>query len=361
MAKRAQIDAVRPILNEVNDGVSKVEGVLDAVEAGADKAADALESGLEKVADVVPEVLDKGVHVVAEGTRRGVRVFQNPRALILTTTLAGAIIGAGLGVAAYFLQKKAIEKKLRAEMEAELEKQIEGMRLFYEKRATPKQPFSSPEEAAKTLIKPSAEEVLVSDAVRALNEYEGDQPPPGIISEEDDPRQGANQRVRYDKAIKRGPVIPASETAVQESKDNAAALEEVVKNVFVEHADLDGWHQEAEESVRNPMSPYIISHDEYMENAYEHEQNSLTYYQGDDILADEREVHIDEVEATIGMQNMRFGHGSRDSNIVYVRNERLEVDFEVTLNEGKYVDAVETFLEHSDTPRIRHGRKGDDG
>ena len=370
MAKKAQLNEVRPMLNDVNDGISTVEGVLDAVESGADKATEALEHGLEKVADVVPEVLDKSVHVAAETTRKGVRALGSPRTLIVVIGVSGVVVGATAGYVVYRWQKKRLVAKIEAEHDQRLEVEIEAMRKFYEKRSgkiKPK-PFSSPEEAAKALLPKTNEDKLAEEAAQALNTYEGDQPPPGIVtSPEDDPREGTTSRVRYDK-VKASPNAEAVGSVVQSIAEDMKAepetkAEEISHNVFVQRAVLDSWDQEAEESSRHAESPYVISHDEFMENSFEHQQNSLTYYRGDDTLVDERDQPIDEVEAVVGMENLRlFGHGSRDSNIVYIRNERIELDFEVTQNRGKYGEEVLGF-QHADFPnsRFRKGRRGDDG
>lgn len=355
MAKRAQIDEARPILDAVNKELDAVEGFLDSIEGGADKATDILEAGIEKVADVVPDVLDKGVHMAAEGTRTVARQFRSPRTMLITVSVTGVVVGAGLGVGAYFLLKKRMESKLIKAYETKLDAEINGMRLFYEKRSKAGK-YATPEAAAEELLPKTREEHLAENAVEALEAYEGDQPPPGIISPEDDPRAGANSRVRYDK-------IPPRSAAPLRVAPTAEEPEEITQNVFTQQASLGDWDQEAEEASRNPESPYVISHDEFLENSYEHGQNTITYYAGDEILADEREQMIDEVEAIVGMQNLQlFGHGSRDSNVVYVRNERIEVDFEVTLNQGKFSEEVMGF-QHADLPasRFRHGRKGDDG
>lgn len=360
MAKRAQLDEVRPLLNEVNAGASKVEGVLDAVEAGADKATDILEGGLEKVADVVPEALDKSVHVVAEGTRKGIRFFQSPKKLAIAIVVTSTLAGAGLGVAGYFLLKKKLELKLRKEMEAELEMQIEGMRVFYQARSVKKQSFDSPEEAAQALLEPNLpEEKAAIAAAEALNEYEGPQPPGIVEDPSGDPRENVSHRVRYDKVpSKRGPNVPVS--TEQADKNEPVELTEVPRsrNVF-DAQSIEGWDQEREEASRVAEHPYIISHDEHLENAFEHGQNTLTYYAGDQILVDERQQPIEDVEAVVGIENLRFGHGSRDASIVYIRNERIELDLEVVRDSGTYVEEV---LGHEPpTPRLRHGRRGDDG
>lgn len=357
MAKRAQLDEVRPVLNAMNENVSKVDAVLDTIEAGTDKATDILEHGLEKVADVVPEALDKGVHVSAESTRKVAHALTSPRRAAITLGVVSLTAGAGLGVLGYFLLKKQLTKKIEKQFEARLDEEIEAMRRFYEKRATRKQPFKSPAEAAEALLKKTPEEALVDEAVEALGKYEGDQPPPGIISPEDDPREG-NHKVRYDR-VKSKAARPETGGVREIAEENDMA--EVAQNVFLQQATSDEWNQEAEEARRSEEAPYVISHDEFMENTFEHGQNTLTYYKADDVLADERDQAIEEVESTVGVRNLtRFGHGSRDSNIVYIRNERLELDFEVTLNQGSYAEEVMGF-QHSENPRVRKGRRGDDG
>jgi hypothetical protein len=366
MAKKAQLDQVRPVLNAVNETLEHVETFADSVEAVADKATNAVEHGLEKVADVVPEALDKTVHVAAEGTRKGVRALQSPRTMALMLAVGGVVLGASAGVGGYFLLKKKLEHKLRLEFETKLDTEIEGMRLFYDRR-TKTGKFATPAAAAEELLEntkvaPSEYDKAVK-AADALNEYSGDQPPPGI--QDADPREGANHRTRYDR-VKNKATAPVVVAAIDpegfvEPVSIQVIEESIEQGMPVDPTVIDGWDQEAEEDSRRQEDPYIISHDEYMENAYEHNQNTLTYYVGDDILADEREVPIDDVDAVIGAENLkRFGHGSRDSSIVYVRNERIELDFEVTRNPGKYSEEVAHF-QHSDSPRIRRGRKGDDG
>lgn len=350
MAKQAQLDEVRPALNKVNKGVSKMEKVLDAVEAGADKATDILEDGLETVADIVPEALDKSVYVAAEGTRKGLRFISSPKKLAVLIAVGGALAGAGLGVGAYFLLKKQLSSKIELEFEAKLDAEIEGMRKFYERR-TKTGKYATPESAAETLI-PDIETALVEEAVEALATYEPVQPT-GIIPSSEDPRLGANNRTRYDRV---------KEVQPEAVVETVAVVEEITLNVF-DAQQIDGWDMDVEEASRRPEAPYVISHDEFMENSYEHQQNTITYYLGDDTLADENSVAIDEVEATVGVENLqRFGHGSRDSSIVYVRNERIELDFEVILNRGTYLEEIVGF-QHSEITKIRtrRGRRGDDG
>lgn len=131
--------------------------------------------------------------------------------------------------------------------------------------------------------------------------------------------------------------------------------EVVRQNIFTQNAVADGWDQEQEQSKRDahPDEPYILSHDEYMENEPDYHQVTLTYFAEDDVLCDEKDQPIPAVEETVGEDNLsRFGHGSRDNRILYIQNDRIQMMFEVVKNDGSYAREVAGFIEHSDHPRI---------
>lgn len=116
---------------------------------------------------------------------------------------------------------------------------------------------------------------------------------------------------------------------------------------------------------RDPAFPYLISTEEFLLNEPENEQVTLTYYAGDDVLADEREQPIRETDTSVGDDNLTMfgtpGSLSDDPNVIHVRNERSEVDFEIVKSEGKFSEEVLGFLEHSDRRggRLReHQQKG---
>lgn len=110
---------------------------------------------------------------------------------------------------------------------------------------------------------------------------------------------------------------------------------------------------------RDPTIPYVVTEDEFGENLYNHDQSSFVYYQGDDILTDQRDQIVSDVDETIGEDNLtKFGAGNRNPNCVYIRNERLGLDFEVTRVDGSYGEAVGGFIKHSQdrhTPRRFRG------
>lgn len=92
--------------------------------------------------------------------------------------------------------------------------------------------------------------------------------------------------------------------------------------------------------IPDKTKPYIISHDEYFEDESDYRRISLTWYAADSVLVDDREVPIREHVKTCGDFMNRFGEQSGDPSIVFIRNEKLERDFEITLNRGSYAEQV---------------------
>jgi hypothetical protein len=137
----------------------------------------------------------------------------------------------------------------------------------------------------------------------------------------------------------------ASHPAYQETEDGEITFVPLVEEpvtihdtIFSDNGD-EIWDWEIEKSVRGPELPYIIHHDEFFEKEAEnYSQTTLTYYKGDNILCDEEDVPLYGLEMIVG--ELKFGHGSNDPNVVYIRNERLEAEYEVTLDHGYYMVEV---------------------
>lgn len=115
-----------------------------------------------------------------------------------------------------------------------------------------------------------------------------------------------------------------------------------------EYEDFD---YDKEIANRDRNHPYVITHDEFFTNETDYIQTSLTYYEEDDVLTEtEDDSVIDDTERTVGNDNLlKFGHGSKDNNVVYVRNDVMETDFEILRSKGNYAREVLGFIEHSDS------------
>lgn len=83
--------------------------------------------------------------------------------------------------------------------------------------------------------------------------------------------------------------------------------------------------------------PYVIGPDEFAE-MYDYTTISLTYY-SDGVLADENDEMVEDVENTVGYEALsHFGEYEADS--VYVRNDRLSVDYEILLDLRTYSEVL---------------------
>lgn len=142
------------------------------------------------------------------------------------------------------------------------------------------------------------------------------------------------------------------------------------RNVFQENfrgLQTDVWDYEKELRSRTPEVPFVIHKEEFQEGVQseDHNQSTLTYFIQDDVLIDEADQQIREIDETVGLENLeKFGHGSEDANVVYVRNHRLKMDYEILRNGGSYASEVlgikEDGLEHSAMRRHRSRRGYDD-
>ena len=115
---------------------------------------------------------------------------------------------------------------------------------------------------------------------------------------------------------------------------------------------------------RSKDRPYILTREEYMLSEPDYTQTTVTYFEADEVLADERDEPIENAEKKIGLENLRFGSGSGDPNLVYIRNDDLEIDFEVIRSRGAFAHEVlgfETEIKHSaHKPGLRKFRESFD-
>lgn len=125
-----------------------------------------------------------------------------------------------------------------------------------------------------------------------------------------------------------------------------------VTNIFEETEEDDLFTEDGLSVHRSDDAPYVITQEAYMENEIDYEQYGLTYYEGDEILVDERDEVIPDTQGTVGDENLlKFGMGTNNAHIVYVRNPVRKADFEIVRHEGKYEEVVMGFKHEDRTPR----------
>jgi hypothetical protein len=195
---------------------------------------------------------------------------------------AGAAVGVACG---FYLGYRWNKKKLRAEAFAESEAEVEKIRNLYMHRV------DTPDTMAD---KPTIEEVVREKGYAIVE-----------VAPEPLPRPTT-------------PPVPVAEPRQKRTIQFPT-----------EHEDT--WDYDAEIAQRVPNRPYIIhQHEFHAQERVGFSQSALTYYAEDGILTDEDESVIDNVDTIVGRANLqKFGHGSDDIDVVFIRNEVLEIEYEV--------------------------------
>ncbi len=160
-------------------------------------------------------------------------------------------------------------------------------------------------------------------------------PEPIVIDEDVLLSQGATFVEEKLKEI----VVPRLAPPVQET---------VRQSIFAEN-DAD-WDYREEVKNRTTEAPHIIHKDEFYSNELDLTQTTLSYYAGDNIMADEDDTPVYNYDRVIGPLN--FGHGSGDPNVFYVRNHRRKTEYEILYNTGLFSEEV-LGLEIEDNERVK--------
>lgn len=233
------------------------------------------------------------------------------------------IAGVGVGVAIGFtVGYRVAEKRLKLKYSKIAEDEIVKMRTYYQQKVVAAEP----------------------------------KPPIDVVVEE---------RERYTEAEQQAIDETNARFPAEEEDQEGVVVQEVEEttqvNVFDTIEPEGPWDYSVEHKRRQPDVPYIIHVDEFNQNEPEHEQLIYTYYEIDDVLADSRDNTIDDMDAVIGLGNLgRWGHGSGDEHIIYIRNEELKLDFEVVRDRGSYEAETRKNIRHSYDRRRRVQRGFDD-
>jgi hypothetical protein len=253
---------------------------------------------------------------------------------------ASAVFAAGVGASiGYFVSKKIIEKQTLEDTEtAEVyEYGIEEDERIYV--------MHIPEDLNSFVEDDADEEVVLHDLSDLKN----------VITEE------GYFNYSKESAMVENDTEEVSDEDIflNEPEDGEAYSPEVVVNVFADSD--DDWDYAVEDKYReaNPDGPYVLHEDEYIRNDLGFRQSTLTYYSKDEILADDNETPMYNFKALTG--DLRFGHGSGNENIVFVRNAALRMEWEILFHNGWFMKEVhgldveqsfeEEDLKHGNTPR----------
>lgn len=119
--------------------------------------------------------------------------------------------------------------------------------------------------------------------------------------------------------------------SVEEIRDKIQELRENNERVIAEcESDEENKEEEDEEEVEKP---YVIEPEEIWEQEYP--TITLTYFEADDILADESNKIIKNIDELVG-EDFADHFGEYEDDSVYVKNDRLQVYYEILRDTGSY-------------------------
>lgn len=216
--------------------------------------------------------------------------------------IATAVAGLGIG---YVAGIAVTRKQLIAEIDEKLNAEIASVRAAYnrDRKATE---FATPESVANTQL-----------------------PEEDMVLELDQEAIEAAFQARFGRTSQEGDGFALVDDVVTEGVENV--------NVFEQAPVLVAGYPNPDDE----NAPYLITVDQFHEEHEEYDKNSIVWYAGDLVLADETEQEIHDIPNTVSPDFAEhFGEGSLDENIVYYRNDRLAIDFEISIDHGLYAEKV---------------------
>lgn len=280
----------------------------------------AVESTAEFVGEVAEEVGDQAYSVADASRNLAGRSF----GLAFGGLVIGGAIGGGLG---FYFTRRLLETKYKQIAEEE----IDEMREHYRAKTTALENTKDKGDL-ETLVREKGYSMDAEPPMAVT-------PPASVVEAAEEP----DVEPKVDNIFERQP--PSAEEL----------------GTPLSHG--DDWDYEKEKRNRSPVKPYVIHVDE-RHDFPDYDEVTFTYYDDDDVLCNERDEVLDrsERDTLIGEPNLnKFGHGSGDPSIVYIRNDKLELQVEVVLSPNAYAHEVHG-LQHSESlsQQRRRPRRYDD-
>ena len=116
--------------------------------------------------------------------------------------------------------------------------------------------------------------------------------------------------------------------------------------------EIPDWDWDQQISYREGNDIYPLHRDEFHSNERGFEQEEIMFFMTDAVLCDQQGHPIENPGAVVGQFTWGFGSGSED--LAYIRNERLNCEYEIVRMEGSY--ASEYLGIEPEEERRPHGR-----
>lgn len=292
---------------------------------------DATEKVIDTAADVAADVAQQAgevEHLIRSLSRAKVQFY-----------FLGMVVGGITGAAITY---KLVSEKMKTKYSEIADEEIDEMRRHYREKTR-----AVESEAAKRPLNEIIEEQGYSSSENTTSDSPpmAVQPPVAVVLEnQDDEADGDPDDEDED----------GEDESLMSDARRAFREEERQRQQWV----APEWNYHEELRKRSPDAPYVIHYDERHEMGYQ--DMILTYWDKDDVVSNDRDEVIDPDERAdmIGKDTLdRFGHGSGDRDIVFVRNDKLELIFEISRSPNSFAEEVHGFshddLSHGNLERMR--------
>jgi hypothetical protein len=252
------------------------------------------------------QAVEQVVETVADNLEEAAVVVRHINAQRIAYSLGGLAVGVAVG---FFFGYRWNKAKIRAEAFKESEEEVEKIREMYRDSARVIRDKPSLDEVVEERQYVIKEEAIQTVIPTEEVEERPTRPPVPVDEPRQDPRVPPGPGlVQYGAPPPKGPTI----------------------NLETGKSNKTGWDFAEELATRSEEHPYIIHQDEYMGNETGYKQEVLTWYSGDNVLTDEDEQPIPDADDTVDLNHMsRFGHGTDDFNVIFIRNDRLRMEYEI--------------------------------
>lgn len=157
--------------------------------------------------------------------------------------------------------------------------------------------------------------VMTTEKEKTLKNFEGNEKSEAINE--------ANERIDYNK------YASLVRDTVEVSKLVTGNQYEPKKPTDEELQELEEMIEEEEDhpSEGYPQSPFVITPEEFSEDP-EYEKEDLYYYILSDTLVDDHEAEVEDIERSIGYNNLRH-MGEIETDCLWIRNPNIMVDYQI--------------------------------
>lgn len=263
----------------------------------------------------------------------------------VTCTVAGVAIG-------YYIAQVRLQDSVEQQVEDRVEAETEAIREYYQKKYR--------RDVIKETVSPELVEAA-NEAAEALLQYQGVKVGPDVLAQEmervtelvdeDDQDPSDEGSGEADEAVE--DVDPdyvyeggswsdvrgdAAKTETDDVKSPAGPVNYNAISTPVKSSE-DDEDQTLIESDGTP-SRELITQNEFIHSKTDYGQASFVYYEGDDVLVDEKLKRVAPEARMIMIGNEAIEILKRTRKDVYIRNHTGRWEFDLALDEGKFSDLV---------------------